>query len=300
MNILAKLIDKLKVKLKLVKYGNLILLIGQRGTGKSETIKTLCKSISGNKYIVRFDENLSPLPMHNDDKKTYENIPKCIVIENQKDIDWKPGLFVMEDFPSLSESAKRDLYNQIKDARHTQMNFIIVAHDYKVLKDSVFKHSNCILLYQDSVITPHQLKPKVGGLAQGHAIDRALNELPKYNYIFVSFDYKKWHNPSINSRKVDILSKAIRGNLNEHELSDISYPKKQKIQSNTKKQTKRADVISLLKDGKSYGEIRRKLDTSLDTIYKIKSQEKSKYKEKMGWNKNTPDNQYPSWLQDRR
>ena len=301
MTIFSRFIDNIKVLTKQVTFGQVIILLGLRGKGKSETIKSLCKRISGKKYIVMVDENLSALPMNPEDKKDYEKLPGCKVIEKDQDIKWESGTYIFEDFPMLTDKSNVEFYNKIKTARNFGLNFIIIAHDYKVLKGTTFSQSNAILLYQDAVITPHQLNPKIGGLKEGFAINRALLNLPKYHYIFVSFDHKKWANPSIDSKKTDILGKAIRGNLKKEQLQDINYPKKTlTTKISTNKKTKRAEIISMLKIGSSYEEIKDKLKTSLDTIYKIKSQEKRRYKEENGLNKNCPENKYPSWLRDRR
>ena len=84
-------------------------------------------------------------------------------------------------------------------------------------------------------------------MANGHAIDRAKNDLEQYHYIFVSFDHKKWHNPPFDSRDIKILKKAIRGNLEPSELSDIFYPKKNNTVTNAKKETEKELIKELIK-----------------------------------------------------
>ena len=270
--------DLIKVKRKQVTHGQVIILLGQRGKGKSETVKSLCRKISGNKYVVTLDANLSAIPTNPDDKEDYKKLPGCTVIEKNADILWEPGLYIFEDFPILTKNASNDLYNKIKTARHHGLNFLIVAHDYRVLRNTVFPHSNAILLYQDPVITPHQLAPKVGGLGFGYSISRALKDLQQYHYIFVSFDHKMWHNPFLDSRDVDVLTKAVRGNLISSELSNIYYPKKAKNKiSKPKRDTKTELLDPLLQIGLSTDEICSALDTTPGFIWKEKVIIKKRY-----------------------
>lgn len=302
MNFLSRLIDSLKTKLKLVNYGHVIILIGQRGTGKSETIKTLCNSISGMKYVVRFDSELNPLSMHDDDERDYEKLPGCHIIENDEEFTWEPGLFIMEDFPSLSESAKQALYNQIKDARHTQLNFLIIAHDYNVLKDTVFRHANSILLFRDSSITEHQLAPRLGGtqaggLQRGHAIRRALADLKQYHYRLVSFDNNKWIQHQIDSRDASILKKIVRGDDRESDYCDIEYEKTVTIYAKTEeeRETKRQMIQILLQQGDmNTDEIATAVNTTRDTVYKEKSNLKRYLIDTNG------EDNIPHWLDDGR
>ena len=180
------------------------------------------------------------------------------------------------------------------------MNFLIIAHDYTVLKDLVFQHANAIMIFKDPVLTPHQLGPKLQGLGNGHAVKRAIDDLPMYKYIFVSFDYKKWHNPFLDSRDVSIAKQVLRGRLKDSDLKEIDYPKKSSS-SSTKNNcdNKRSKTINLLKQLKSYDEIEESLDTSRDTIYKIKSQERRKYQKEKGLCKSDPESKYPGWLRNR-
>jgi hypothetical protein len=224
-DILKRFSDNIQTRIKDPEYGKLIIILGQKGTGKSETIKHLCRELSGYKFVVRLDNNLNPLPMHINDKQDYQKIKDCTVIENGH-ITWEEGLFIIEDYPYLRSSAESTLYSLLANARHYRMNFILIAHQYSVINKKIFDFANYILLYKDAVITAHQLNRKVGGLGNGHAVIRGLNNLKKYNYYLISCDHKKWHNPSLNSRKVKPLRRAVRGWLKETELTDIDYPKK--------------------------------------------------------------------------
>jgi len=294
MTIFDKFIDNVKVILKQVTNGQVVILLGQRGKGKSETIKSLCKSIGGKKYAIYLDRHLSAIPMNPDDKKDYNKISGCKVIEDNADILWEPGLYIFEDFPNLTEDASNELYDRVKTARHYGMNFLIVAHDYMVLKNMIFKHANAILLYQDAVITPHQFNPKVGGLGEGHAISRALKDLKQYHYIFVSFDFKKWHNPPLDSRDVGILIKSIRGNLKSSDLSDINYPKRAIVKLITREDTKREYIELLLRHQFTPEQIASALDTSPENVWKEKSRLKRLYI------LNNGEGDLPNYLKDNR
>ena len=294
MNIFDRFYDKVDVMKKQVTYGQVIILLGLRGKGKSETIKNLCNTISGKKYVISLDKDLSPIPTNDGDKREYNKLSGCKVIEKEKDIRWESGVYILEDFPILTGNANTELYNKIKTARHFGMNFIIVAHDYKVLKNTVFNHANAILIYQDPVITPHQLKPKVGGLGNGYAILRAVKDLQQYHYIFISFDHKKWHNPSLDSRDVGILKKTIRGNLQSSKLSDINYPKKAKTSTKSKNNTRKKLIEILLKEGLTPNQIASGLNTTPDYIWKEKVYIKKVYIAEHG------KQNLPSYLKDGR
>jgi|GEM_PF-5183510 len=293
MTVLDRLYDSLRTHLTHVEYGKVIILLGTRGSGKSETIKSLCRNLSGQKYIVRFDEDLSPLPLHADEREIYSRLPACNLIENDDELDWHPGIFVMEDFPSLSEEARQSLYNVIINIRHLRMNFLIVAHDYQVLRRTVFQHANAIMLYRNAVISPQQLAPRINGLSGGFAINRALNDLPEYHYRFVSFNTRRWVNSSINSRDIRLLSRLIRGQLSADELSDITYPRRQN-ECRREQETKRSTIESLIEEGLSPIEIATALDTSPDYIWKIKCYMKKRYIA------NNHDQNIPPYLNDSR
>ena len=105
----------------------------------------------------------------------------------------------------------------------------------------------------------------------------------------------------IDSREVTLIKKAIRGRLQATNLDTIYYPKKNKNKKvNKLTNTKRKQIVQLLQACKSATHIKNQVVTSLSTIYKIKSQEKREYMDKMGWNKNTPDSMFPMWLRDSR
>ena len=99
MNIFDRFSDSIKLIMKQVEHGQVIILLGQRGRGKSETVKSLCKKLSGHKYVVRLNENLCAIHMNPDDKKDYTKLPRCKVIEDTEDIIWESGIYIFEDFP---------------------------------------------------------------------------------------------------------------------------------------------------------------------------------------------------------
>lgn len=277
MTVLDRLYDNLRTHLIGVDYGKVIILLGTRGSGKSETIKSLCRNLGGQKYIVHFDQDLSPLPLHADERGIYSRLPGCNLIENEDEFEWHPGIFVMEDFPSLSEEARQELYNLIINARHTRMNFIIVAHDYQVLRRTVFQHANAIMLYRNAVISPQQLSPRVNGLSGGFAVHRALSDLPEYHYRFVSFNDRRWVNSSIDSRDTRLLSRLIRGSLSADELSEITYPRRQNEANRVERVTKRSRIEHLIEEGHSSSDIARAVDTSPDYVWKVKCYMKRRY-----------------------
>jgi hypothetical protein len=295
-NWLKRFGDRVGQSIKPEEYGHVIILIGQRKTGKSETVKTLCRQISGDKYIIKFDENLLPTQIPIDDKKDYVKIPGCKVIESIDQLnETSAGLLIIEDFPDLTDEGKRAIYNKIKDSRHEgyQANYIIVAHDYKVLKDTVFDQANAILIYRDAAIQPTQLKPRVG-LSNGHTIDRAKSDLKQFHYIFVSFDTKQWCNPFLDSRDVNILKKAIRGQQRNLELKEIEYPRKAMLLRKPKRMTKTEFIEALLMIGLTSEEIATGLDTSPEYIWKVKVYLKKRYIAENG-----PEN-LPPYLRDSR
>jgi len=296
---LKQYLDKIKTGVKNTEYGKLVIIIGKQGIGKSETIKYLCKELSGYKFITMPDENLNPKPIPPDDKKDFEKIRGCVIIED-KEIDWKPGLFVMDDFPSLNPDAEKELYNTLATARHYNMNFIIVAHNYKVINKKIFDFANYILLYKDAHITPQQLAHKVGGLGNGWAIDRALQDLQKYHYYLISCDHKKWHNPPLDSRDTKVLHRAVKGWLKDEELTEINYPKKTSGESNTKKEWKLTKIMEMIEQGKDYDEILAEVDTTREYIWKIKCNMRKRYRIRRGYDRNVPENLYPEYLRDNR
>jgi len=291
MNILESLkqyLDKIKTGVKNTEYGKLVIIIGKQGVGKSETIKSLCKELSEHKFIIMPDADLNPQPIHPDDKKDFEKIRGC------------KGLFVIEDFPFLNSGAEKELYALLAKARHSKMNFIIVVHNYKVINKKIFDFANYILLYKDAHITPQQLAHKVGGLGNGWAIDRALKDLQKYRYYLISCDHKKWHKLPLDSRDTKVLHRAIKGWLEEKELTEINYPKKTSGKSNTKKEWKLTKIMEMIEQGKDYDEILAEVDTTREYIWKIKCNMREQYRIEAGYGGNVSENIYPEYLRDNR
>jgi hypothetical protein len=277
-------------------YGKVIILLGQKKTGKSETIKTLCKEISGDKHIVKFDEKFLPTKIADDERKDWRKIPGCKLIENEKQLCDASGNFIFEDFPCLDEECIKLIYNKIKDSRHDGYlaNYFIIAHSYKVIKGTVLDFANAILIYRDAPIKPQQIGARLGNLGHGHAIDRAKNELKEYHYLFVSLDNKKWCNPSINSRDVSILKKILKNKLKEDELKEIHYPKKSDKLVKPKKETKREIIEQMFKDGFEQEDILNSVKTTSGYIWKVKVYMKKRYVKDNGI-----DN-LPYYLEDNR
>lgn len=293
--------------IKGVKYGKLIIVIGGRGNGKSELVKELCKIISGKKYVIKVDENLNPTKIPEDDKHDYGKIPGCYLIEREdsidelsdvddeyKNTDIPSGLIIFEDFPALSEKGKRAIYNSVKDCRHEKTNYIIIAHDYDVLKETVFKHASAICIFKDAAINALQLNTRLNDLSKAHAVMRAKRNLKEYQYIFVSFDDKKWHKNFLDSRNVDVLRRFLRGKLNDDDLQDIDYPKDKKTKSSPNTETKKHQIEKLIEKGVDIPTIVKTFETSEAYVWKIRHYMRRKYIEENG-----PGN-IPSYLRDFR
>lgn len=299
MPILNRLFDRLRVRFGNVEYGKLIILLGERGTGKSETVKRLCNSLHGNKYVVHFDENLEPLPIHQDDRESYQNINGCQIIENDEEIQWNPGIFIMEDFPRLTERGQIELYNQIRNIRHTQMNFLIVAQDYDAVKGIVFRHSNVICLYQNAAITPHQFKPRFGGgLRPGWGIYHALQDLNQYHYILVSLEHRGWIRNQLNSRDTNILYQYIRGMVNNNHFEEINYQNPNRIIAQQNRNNNRIlqwEIIEdMLKEDEKIDEIASALNTTYNNIWRTTTRLRNRYLI------DNPGEDLPYYLRDRR
>ena len=299
-----------------IKDGKVIIVIGGRGNGKSELVKKFCRSLSGTKYILKVDENLNPTEISRDDKDDYKKIPGCRLIENKEDmesalnengknlsnkdeedrsIDLPSGLTIFEDFPALSQEGEKAIYNIVKDCRHKKVNLIIIAHDYKVLKNSVFKHASAICIFKDAAINAPQLNTRLNDLSKAHAIIRAKSDLGNYQYIFVSFDDRKWHKDFLNNRDVEILRKFLRGKLSEKDLSDIDYPKKNSRYSPVRQKTKRRCIEEMIKENKmDLPSIAKAIGTSDAYVWKVKHYMKKEYLEKHG------GHSLPPYLEDCR
>ncbi len=297
--------DKIKSVSTSTATGKLVIIIGNKGTGKSETIKYLCKHISGHKFIIAPDSTLQPRPLHPDDKKEYSAIPNCHPVEGQT-IEWQPGLYVLEDFPSLDKDAEQELYNLLKDARHEGMTFVIVAHQYKAINKRIFDFADYILLYKNATITAHQLAPKIGGMGNGWAVQRGIKQLKQYQYYLISCDDHKWHNPPLDSRNAEVLRRAVRGWLKPAELSDISFPKQTTTSSTSNRKTKKQTIQRMIQDGKSYNDILQAVKAQYDSatseayIWKIKCEMRKAYRTEHALQDNIPEQRYPTYLQDNR
>jgi hypothetical protein len=273
--------------------GKLIILIGTRGTGKSETIKVLCRNLPGQKYIIRPNQDFLPQPIHEDERGTYQRIRNCTLVENEEDFEWEPGYYVLEDFPMLTSQAGREFYNELIVARHHGINIIILAHEYSVIR-RVFPHANALLLYHGAVISPQALNQRVGGNGRGYAITRAVADLPIYSYRLISFDHSLWTNTQINSRNIDLVINLLQGHLNPNQLSAIDYPRRNVGNPAGHNENKAEDIKILLQEGFSPDEIATALETSSAYVWKVKCITRKQYTDENG-----TDN-IPLYLQDGR
>ena len=273
--------------------GKLIILIGTRGTGKSETVKVLCRNLPGRKYIIHPNQDFLPQPIHEDERATYQRIRNCILIENEEGVEWEPGYYILEDFPMLTPQAGREFYNELTVARHHGVNIIIIAHEYSVIR-RVFHHANALLLYHGAVISSQALNQRVGGNGRGYAITRAVADLPFFYYRLISFDHSLWANIQIDSRNTDLVVNLLQGHLNPNQLSAIDYPRRNNGNPAGHHENKAEDIKILLQEGFSPDEIAIALETSSAYVWKVKCITRKQYTDRNGI-----DN-IPLYLQDGR
>ena len=300
-------LDKLLTNRKSTQYGKLIVILGMKGSGKTESVKTLCNRLSGHKFVLSPNSNMNPQPLLPSVKKSYTNIPNCTIVEKKLPI-LQAGLYIIEDFPTLNPQAEQGLYSVLSKARHTKTNFIIIAHQYGVINKKIFDFADYILLYQNAAITPHQLNPKVGGLGNGHAINRALKDLKQYQYIIISCNDSTWTNPFIDSQDTKKLQRALRGQLKSNDLKPISYPKKQGTTTTThqQKNLKSTLIRTMITQGKSYPDMLTAVQnafgrpTTIEYIWKIKCNMREEYRQQNNHQQNIPENMYPKYLRDNR
>lgn len=304
---LYQALAKIGVIVKHTGYGKVVVILGSKGSGKTETTKTLCRRLKGYKFVLSPDSNMNPQPLLPSVKAAYAHIKKCTIIENNSP-NWQPGLYIIEDFPTLNSQAEQQLYNVLTKVRHHKINVILIAHQYGVINNKIFNLADYILLYQNAIITPHQLNPKVGGLGNGHAINRALKNLKQYHYILISCNDSKWANPFIDSRDTKILQQALRGQLKSNGLKPISYPKKQGTTTTThqQKNLKSTLIRTMITQGKSYPDMLTAVQnafgrpTTIEYIWKIKCNMREEYRQQNNHQQNIPENMYPKYLRDNR
>jgi hypothetical protein len=277
-------------------YGKVIVLIGQKKTGKSETVKALCKNLKCDKYIIKFNSDLTLDKIPDDDKKDWKKIKGCNLIEDVNKLSETSGFLILEDLPLLTGNEQAKIYNMLKDSRHKgyQANYLIVVHNYEAIRKTIIGFANAILIYKDAPINHFQIGDRLGDYSMGHAVKRAKQDLKDFHYIFISLDNKKWCNPSIDSRDVTILKKFLKGKLKEDELKKIYYPKKSDKLLKPREKTKRDIIEQMINEGYKQEEISVKVDTSIEYIWKVKSNLKKRYIREKG------PNNLPSYLKDNR
>ena len=85
---IKEFIERVKHKINTIRfgeYGKVVILIGQRKTGKSETVKQLSRKIKGYKYVIKPDKNLMPQKLTSDERNDWKKISKCYLIEEEKE-----------------------------------------------------------------------------------------------------------------------------------------------------------------------------------------------------------------------
>ena len=137
-------------------------------------------------------------------------------------------------------------------------------------------------------------------LGKAWAVDRAMKDLEDYNYYLISCEYKRWHNPSLDSRDVKILHRAVRGWLKEDELTVIEYPKQSNDTRDVHGEWKLSQIMEMIERGKDYDEILLEIDTSREYIWKIKCKMREQYRVRMRYNRDISENLYPKYLRDNR
>lgn len=290
-------------------FGKVAILIGQRKTGKSETVKMLSAKIRGYKYVLKVDKNLDPQPLTADERSDWAKISKCYIIENKQDLPWNndddnnlPITFIFDDFPKLDDDAIIDLYNTLIDTRHQFYNIIIIAHAYDTIPKAIYDQANFLLLYHNAPINHTQLAPKVGGHKQGWAIYKALQDMEMFHYYPISFDFHTWHNPPLDSRDINAFKQMLTMKKEEIRdmdcLVDIHYEKNRP--RTPKKEAKKTQIIKYIEQGKEYRDMLEEIETSRAYLWKIKCEMRETYRILNDLPDTIPEERYPEYLRDRR
>jgi len=151
---IKKGIDKFITKIKEIigksgAEGKILILIGGRGSGKTETIKNLCNEVKGKKYVFEFNKDGEFVELNDKDKKEYSNIKDCAIIEDMDNQDIEAGLYINEDFSKPTRDGEAVYLDLIKHTRHKGINIMIVTHTLNQIPRRYTSHNKLLIALQE-------------------------------------------------------------------------------------------------------------------------------------------------------
>ncbi len=249
--------------------GKILILIGGRGSGKTETAKQLCKELRGPKSVFELNSNGEFTPLNDKDRKEYEAI-RGVTIVTGDDTEFQPGLFINEDFSGLTGDGEAKYLEWLKHIRHKGINVVIVTHTLKQIPENILQTSNCLLLYKNAGMSAQKLATLIT-TRKAYAIKAALSSLNDYEYYFLSIEDELWHNPTEN-RDAGIIKKYLQGKI-RGELHEIETDKqKQHHEDLRKKNAKTPHIREAIRQGRDYTWITAEYQTSYNYVKKIASE----------------------------
>lgn len=266
-----KFINKIKKIFGFSKVeGKIIIAIGGRGGGKTETAKQLCRELKGKKFVFEFDRNGDFIELNEKDKDEYRDIPNCTIIEDGE-VELEAGLYINEDFSMLTKEGEAKYLELLKHIRHKGINIIIITHSIGQIPNNILHVVNCLLLYKNAGITPQKLATLITP-KKAYAIKRALSNLKEYEYYFISLEDEAWVSQPIDNRDVKILKDYLNGKLKE--LEDIRTDNNNEGDKEDKRRAnaKKPEIEDAISKGMSYDLIAKRYDTKKSYIMKIASE----------------------------
>lgn len=203
--------------------GKILALIGGMGSGKSTTARAILKRLSGRKVVINLQHTFDK-----EDRELYEeagaHVLDDLINREVADIPEGEAILVHEDFPKMPTSTALKFYNKIIQGRHAGIDTLIVCHDPSVLSKDVFTKTNYFAFFSGAGITTKKLL-SILPLEQARSVAKRVSELKlgDYCYYFLSNDHKRWLNPPINGRDVDVLGNALNDKIKGGDLSDIPH-----------------------------------------------------------------------------
>ena len=265
-----RLINKIKKIFGVSKVeGKIIIAIGGRGSGKTETAKQLCKELKGKKFVFEFDRNGDFVELNEKDREEYKDIPNCTIIEDDE-TELEAGLYINEDFSMLTKEGEAKYLELLKHIRHKGINIVIITHSIGQIPNNILHGANCLLLYKNAGVTPQKLATLITP-KKAYAIKRASSNLKEYEYYFISLENEAWVSHPIGNRDVEVIKDYLNGKLDG--LEDIvtdnnNDDKEDKRRANAKK----SEIERLISMGMSYDWIAAICDTKKSYIMKLASE----------------------------
>jgi len=249
--------------------GKIIIVIGGRGSGKTETAKHLCKEFKGKKFVFEFDRYGDFMELNEKDKEEYKDISNCTIIEDDE-TELEAGLYINEDFSMLTKEGEAKYLELLKHIRHKGINIVIITHSIGQIPNDILHVANCLLLYKNAGVTPQKLATLITP-KKAYAIKRELSNLKEYEYYFISLEDEAWISHPISNRDVKVIKDYLNGKLKE--LEDIrtdnnNDDKEDKRMANAKK----SEIEILISRGFPYDLIARICDTKKSYIMKLASE----------------------------